>query len=315
MPAPPPGHPAVARPITSRKSARDHIQTYRPRILDGDLSLVGVYNAASFGGPNMRFRLPELCLGTLVSAAIVGSAAANPALDPASAPASDPTIFKTEPAGTPVDYGVGIRLRNVRVPKSILELFVERAAGGASNVGYGVELTRRRGTVELQIGLEFDRITLEEGVWIEKGKPVPTNQADYVLSSKHAPGEEQLGWFTIDFTFVNHAVINKHLAFRYGGGLGLGIITGSLWHYNVNCHQFSSNAAPEPGCRPDVFADGKPALGQADGAPEKYELPPVFPVVNAIVGLQIKPADKLVINVEGGIRTLPFFGATVGYFF
>lgn len=267
----------------------------------------------------MRFRLPELCLGTVLPTLLVGAAVANPALDPASAPASDPTLLSTEATGAPVDYGVGLRLRNVRVPKALLELFVERSAGGASNFGYGVELSRRRGTVELQIGLEFDRITLDEGAWIQKDKPIPQNQADYVLSPEHAPGGEALGWFTVDFTFLNHATINKYLAFRYGGGLGLGILTGGLYRYDVMCHPSVVSADPDVGCRPMEL--GGPGLAvdengnpRRDG-PVKYDLPPVFPVVNAIIGLQIKPTDKLVINVEGGIRTLPFLGTTIGYFF
>ena len=31
--------------------------------------------------------------------------------------------------------------------------------------------------------------------------------------------------------------------------------------------------------------------------------------------LQIKPTPKAVINIEAGIRTLPFFGFSAGYFF
>ena len=40
----------------------------------------------------------------------------------------------------------------------------------------------------------------------------------------------------------------------------------------------------------------------------------MFPVVNAIVGLQIRPVEHLFINVEGGIRTLPFLGISIGAF-
>ena len=109
----------------------------------------------------MRFRLPELCLGTLISALVAGQAVASPALDessPADPATVDPTLAVLQPVGNPVQFGVGLRLRNVRVPKAILELFVDRASGGASNFGYGVELTRRRGTFELQLGLEFERV-------------------------------------------------------------------------------------------------------------------------------------------------------------
>jgi hypothetical protein len=268
----------------------------------------------------MQFRLSELCLGAAISIAMTSAAWAGPALDddgaqPA-AGAADPAAAMT---GTPsadnvVEYGVGLRLRSIHVPQSILELFVERAAGGASNVGIGVDLVRRRGTVELQLGFEFEHLQVGEGVWINKGENVGAgDEADYILSPDHAPGNSALGWFTIEFTFLNHAVINKYLAFRYGGGAGLGILTGDLYHYNIICNGATNNT-PEPGCVPSRFS-GTGSYSEGTQTEVKYDLPPVFPVVNAIVGLQIKPIEKAVINVEMGIRTVPFIGTSFGYFF
>lgn len=273
----------------------------------------------------MRIGLSELCLGTVISAAFAGAAFAGPALDEGSPTSpgggttagSDPATAPGAPGPeTAVEYGVGIRLRSVHVPQSILELFVERAAGGASNVGFGVDLVRRRGTVELQLGFEYEHLQVGEGVWINKGDNVAAgDEADYVLSPKHAQGGDQLGWFTIEFTFLNHAVINKYLAVRYGGGAGLGIITGSLQHYNVICTGATNNS-PEPGCVPTQFGGtGVDSDARGFQQPVKYDLPPVFPVINGIIGLQIKPTEKAVINIETGIRTLPFFGVSAGYFF
>ena len=265
----------------------------------------------------MRFHFSELCLGALSTSLIAGTAWAGPAHDEAQPAPTDTTGSPTEPAlaptvtEAPIEYGVGLRIRNVRVPKAILELFVESAAGGASNLGLGVELTRRRGTVEIQLGLEFEHITPTEGPWINKNEPVPLNEADFLLDPEHAPNGEKLGWFTIEFSFLNHAVINKNFSVRYGGGAGLGILTGNLYRYDVQCSPTATNSNPEPGCRPTQIAGG---TGVGSG-PVKYDLPPVFPVVNAIIGLQIKPVDKVVINIETGIRTIPFFGTTVGYFF
>lgn len=262
----------------------------------------------------MRLRLSELCLGTVISIAIAaGPAWAQSAGDDGAAQ-SAPTTISEQPAAASAEilteYGAGLRLRSVHVPQSILELFVDRAAGGASNVGIGVELTRRRGTVELQLGLEFEHLTLDEGTWIKSGEPVPTYQADYIVSPEHAPNGEKLGWFTLEFTFINHAPIHKNVSVRYGGGAGLGILTGALYRYDVMCSAGATNDNPEPGCRPSQLG------GTASGSgPVKYDLPPVFPVVNAIVGVQIKPMEKLVINVETGIRTVPFFGVTTGYYF
>lgn len=266
----------------------------------------------------MSLRLAEPCLATVVLAAVAtGSAVAGPALDddPSAAPASDPAAEPSgdvEPDGHPVEYGVGIRLRNVRIPQAELELFVDRAAGGASNVGFGVDLIRRRGNIELQLGFEYERVTVGEGVWIKSGDNVAAgDQADFILEPDHAPDNEKLGWFTVEFTFLNHAPITKNISIRYGGGAGLGIVMGKLYRYDVTCNG-ATNASPEPGCVPSQSPFN--GSGTATG-PLKYDLPPVFPVVNAIVGVQFKPMEKLTVNVEGGIRTLVFFGASAAYFF
>jgi hypothetical protein len=113
---------------------------------------------------------------------------------------------------------------------------------------------------------------------------------------------------------MNHVAIGKYVAFRYGGGAGLGLLTGALTHYNVICNG-ATNANPSPGCLPNTLGgNGVDSDGKNFSQPVKYDLPPVFPVINGIIGLQFKPLDKLVINLEGGIRTLPFIGLSVGYF-
>jgi hypothetical protein len=286
---------------------------------------------ASLRGITMRLATPAVCLvlQLLVSAALVeGSAVAGPALNddkrPPPAAADEPDCSKSPDDARcqalglgvpdPILYGLGVRLRSVWVPKSILELFVDRAADGAHNYGVGVDLTRRHGTTELQVGLEYERITVGQGVWINKGDNVAMgDEADYVLGPS-ASGH-QLGWFTLEFTFINHAEITKSLSFRYGGGLGIGIITGELDHYNVICNG-ATNSAPEPGCvAPRFGGNGTYSPDPGGETQVAYGLPPVFPVVNAILGLQFKPTDNVTINLEGGIRTLPFVGVSTSMFF
>jgi hypothetical protein len=228
-------------------------------------------------------------------------------------PAAAPDTLTTAPEK--VDYGIDLRLRHVWLPQGLMELFTARAAGGASNNGIGVDFVRRRGNVELQLGFEYEHVNLAEGVYIDSGKTVPGDTADYILSPEHAASD--FGWFTIEFTFINHAQINKYLAVRYGGGAGIGILTGSVKRYDVQCTASSSNTNVDPGCVPPEFGGQATVTPDHPGDPEPgpYGLPPVFPVVNAIIGLQIRPTDKAVINIEGGIRTLPFIGMSAGYFF
>ena len=261
----------------------------------------------------MRFAT-GLTLLTLLGAA---SSAWGQALDdegkpvPTTDPSAAPTVTSTAPK---LEYGVGLRLRQVFVPKGMLELFVDRAAGGASNTGIGVDLVRRRGNLELQLGLEFEHVQPGEGVWINSGENVAAgDQADYILGSDQAG--KSLGWFTIEFTFLNHAPITDKVAVRYGGGAGIGFLTGGLQKYDVACVG-ATNENPEPGCVPQgvTSPDGNQGVAPA-GTPNDYDLPPVFPVVNAIIGVQIKPTPKATINIETGIRTIPFIGISGGYFF
>jgi hypothetical protein len=198
------------------------------------------------------------------------------------------------------------------VPKSVLELFVTRSAGGAQNYGLGLDLTRRRGKSELQLGFEYENVSVGSGVWINKGDNVATgDEADYVLSPKQSG--HTLGWFTFELSFLNHAEITKWLAVRYGAGIGIGVVIGELDHYNIICSN-ATNANPEPGCVPPRFT-GQGQYTEGVETQVAYDLPPVFPVINAIVGLQIKPSPRLTINIEGGIRTLPFFGVSSGVCF
>jgi hypothetical protein len=279
------------------------------------------------GGFTMRFVLPVVCLISLTITAGSRSALAGPALDddktkrPASVTDEPDCSHPGDPRcpapdTTEVEYGVGVRLRSVWVPKAILELFVIRAAGGAHNYGVGVDLSRRRGNTELQLGFEYEHINVGQGVWINNGDNVATgDEADYVLGPDATSGSgHQFGWFTLEFSFINHAPITPWLSFRYGAGLGIGVLIGEIDHYNIVCAAGSTNAAPEPGCiAPRFGGTGTYSEGQATLV--KYDLPPVFPVVNAIVGLQFKPTDNMTINLEGGIRTMPFVGTSASFFF
>jgi hypothetical protein len=245
---------------------------------------------------------------------------AEPALDDTGtstgAPASlEEPAAPPAPAEPPVEYGVGLRIRGVFLPKSEVELFVERAGdNGSKTLGFGIELSRRRGNVELQLGIELEGFNPGRGVWIERGKNVALGDPADVVLGRDDVKENKLGWITFEFTFLNHSPITKNLAIRYGGGAGIGIVRGELLHYDVFCNG-ATNENVSPGCEPPVPPFNGTASFEADPTPKAYDLPPVFPVVNAIIGLQYKPIEKLTINVEGGIRTFLFFGVSSSYFF
>lgn len=270
----------------------------------------------------MRYAI--LVLATGLGSTAFAETGAAPAAPPAAAAAASTTSkaapgpLRTAEARSGVDYGIDLRIRSVHVPTTILEWFLTRGSG-EGNLGLGVDFVRRSGNSELQLGFEYERINLGEGVLIGPGESVPADFADYVLGPDSAP--EKFGWFTVEFTFLHHTPLHRYVALRYGAGLGIGFLTGGLYRWDVDCAASATNANPEPGCVPgDQIASGTgrtaaDGTGAPQASPAKYDLPPVFPVVNAIVGLQVRPTPKAVVNLEVGIRTLPFLGMSAGYFF
>src|SRR5688572_23479932 len=110
----------------------------------------------------MRARLAQL-IGVIVTLT-GGTAWAQAALDETPPSSSEPPAGDVSTSGTSsevvdpdkvVSYGVGIRLRNMWIPQGLIDMFVERSGGGASNLGFGVEAIRRRGNLELQLAFEF----------------------------------------------------------------------------------------------------------------------------------------------------------------
>ncbi len=243
------------------------------------------------------------------------------ALDDSSNKPSSSTTSTVEPAAAPntpevaekVQYGFDIRLRQVYVPSFLLELFLDKVPGGTSDTGFGADFVRRRGHSEIQVGFEYEHITAAQGVYVNKGdinNLGPNGAAtDYILSP--STSNQTFGWFTLDFTFINHTQIWKWISLRYGGGAGLGIITGKILRYKDYCSGTTIDTCVPPQQGGTATNDTADLPNQ----PGPYNVPPVFPVVNAIIGLRFEPIDKLVINVETGIRTIPFIGLSAGYFF
>lgn len=261
----------------------------------------------------MRFATLSFCAIVLLSSHAFADDEVHPTTDATARPDNMQTV------GDKVDYGFDIRLRKVYLPSALLGLFVDRAEGGAESTGIGADFVRRRGDLELQFGVEYEAVNVKEGVYINKGDSIANGDTiDYILSPETGHGPA-FHWLTFEFTFINHARINKYLAVRYGGGAGLGVLMGSVVRYDTQCAGGSSNSNVYPGCKPSQYGGGGTTVMDNSGAPETtpvaYNLPPIFPVVNAIIGLQIRPVDKVVINIEGGIRTLPFIGLSAGYFF
>ena len=206
----------------------------------------------------------------------------------------DTTPSTTAEARSSVRYGVGVRARFLYVPKPVIELFVESAPSNFSQPGFGVEFTRKSGAFEIALGLEYAKLAMKDGIWIARNERIPQDGVDLVEF-------DGFSWLAAEVNFVWHTAITNRLFFRYGTGLGIGVRRGAVLRTDYLCSGTTINS-----CDPDPAAENIRARNKG--------IPPVLPILNAIVGLQLWPTDALAVNFETGFHTTLYGGITVSYF-
>ena len=193
-------------------------------------------------------------------------------------------------------HGIGLRLRYVFLPKSLIEVFLEEAASGVGHGGFGLDYVRRKKDFEFSIGFEYESLSPDDGFFVERnGSPAQNGTVDFIEF-------DGLSWFTIDAAFVFHKKLSDLVSLRYGGGIGLGIVTGDVISTDAIC----TGPNTQDDCVPD--ANG----AEVNEKEDFFRFPPVF---NALGGVQLTPGHNMAINIELGMRTVFYTGVGVQYFF
>lgn len=204
---------------------------------------------------------------------------------------------------TKASLGVGLRLRYVFFPKSLIELFVEEASSGIARPGFGLEFIRKKNDFSIHIGIEHENTSPDTGRWLEKG--------DDAVSAGQAPDnvifDDKLSWTTVDAQFMFHKNLAKGFDFRYGAGFGIGYVHG---HNDID----EVDQMCDADTTPETINDGK-CRDDPGGITEKANIPPVFPVVNIAIGVHYSPIRNLSFFLEGGMRSLFYAGLGTAYFF
>lgn len=145
--------------------------------------------------------------------------------DPKAAP--EPSGASTnDPREDPLKtyYFVGARIRDVVVPKFILNAF----ADGAATVNvftFGPEFTSRKNKVEYDIGLSYADYSMKP--FLFKGKNDNSDAWEMVSS------DMKVVYATIDLLYQVWGDPSGRFAFMIGGGLGLGGVFGNLYRTQV----------------------------------------------------------------------------------
>jgi len=188
-------------------------------------------------------------------------------------------------------WGFGAKVRRSYVTPYVQELFMGDTPGTATMDGAGFDFSRRTGGSEVVFGFGYDKLIAQEGYYLEKGgDPLVAGKVDYVTFRKPH-------WYTVEVGVVNHVRIHKVLEFRYGAGIGLGVVRGAVRKTDALCT--GSNLEQDCMIDPNGVEVNK-----------KADIPPVLPVVNVLVGLQLRPVEFLHIHIDAGLHTVPF--VTVG---
>lgn len=220
-----------------------------------------------------------------------------------------------------VHYGLGVRGRWATVPSWLLGIFLQEKQS-LSSYAVGLEGFRRSGSFDLVLGVGWQALSPPDGNWLGKGKN-PREDTDYVQF-------RSLGAVSVDVAFISRTELNPYVFLHYGGGIGIGIITGKMLRTSdgsPGCQTAPGDVTKcypiictQNGCSETTLANSE---GQPDGpqSPSRFkdpDVPPVYPIVNLITGLDFKipSAPGLELKIDLGYFFPYFFlGAATAYQF
>ena len=221
-------------------------------------------------------------------------------------------------------YGLGLRGRWATIPKWLLGLFLAEKQS-LSSYTVGVEGFRRSGSFDLVLGVAWQALSPPDGNWLGKGKD-PSTETDYVQF-------RSLGAVSVDVAFMSRTELNPYVFLHYGGGVGIGITTGKMLRTSdgtagcatapgdtSKCYPVLSPPCPSGPCSESSLAgsEGFPDGPQRGSRFTDHNIPPVYPIVNLIAGLDFKipNAGGLELKIDGGYFFPYFFlGAGTAYQF
>jgi hypothetical protein len=195
-------------------------------------------------------------------------------------------------------WGIGARSRFIFMPAGVIELFVEHATS-MNSVSFGGEVIRRKGNFDIVFGIEYGNISPEDGLYQEPDED-PSMMGmypDYVRFDNFA-------LLSLDASFLWHVNLTDFMMFRYGAGIGIGVVLGGFTQTDTTCNNTTT-----------IDDLDNPNACTLTGTPEDGDPPPVVPIVNLLLGLRFKIADQLGVNIEAGFRDVFFVGGGIGYFF
>lgn len=186
-------------------------------------------------------------------------------------------------------WSVGAHLRYVALPDFAIGAFVRDHTSlhsVAAGLSVDFPLDARDHVV---VELDWTRLAFAPGNW--RGPTEPPGQAEYV--------EVDLQHLSIDVTWRRFAWLAEWMAFTYGAGAGLAVVTGEARTVEVL-----------PSCQEPVAAC--PHWRQV-GRSRKPPPSRILPVIHATVGAHFEPVEDVGLRLEVGFRNVLYVGLWGGW--
>ncbi len=225
----------------------------------------------------------------------------------------------TRPA---VQFGMAARGRYVSVPSWFLGLFTKENLP-LSSYHAGFEFFRRKGDLDVVIGFAYQGMSPASGNWLGAGEN-PATKTDYVQF-------RSLSMWSIDAAFVWRTKFNEYTGMHYGGGLGLGIMSGKMLRTSNGTPGCASDPGNEAACYPIVCASGpctEQELRNTEGpgtdastSPHRFKdgnVPGAIPILNIMAGFDLNFPEVPGLDIrllEIGFYNAFFAGMGIGYVF
>jgi hypothetical protein len=221
----------------------------------------------------------------------------------------------------PLDVGpshtFGLRYRRGSVPNAILNgFYYDTGDEGVlydrpdvrANV-FGLEYTLGL-TESATFVFWAERISfpIEGGYWDDEEKdPDPPDHVDGDWVEFDGVGAWVIGAnYAYDVPLLRPPAAPIDLFLALGGGIGLGPASGKtlVWHPG---YRVEDNA--DPTCGPDDLA---PERRNACPVDDELNLPGVFPVVDLTISPKLTIADRVMVRIDLGLHTVPYWGVAAG---
>lgn len=233
-------------------------------------------------------------------------------------PPDDTSMYDTAEDPTKATRFVGMRFRNVILPKFMLGLFAD--GGSTVNVFmFGPEFSTRKDHTEFDFALQFADYSMNPALF--KGQSDGPDSWEEVSSSLKAL------YLTLDLLYDVPIDDKGKLSFLFGGGVGLGFVAGNLYRNQVTPKTDGGSIDPEDTATWKRCDGPNPQNAYCDDKNDHYgeytesswanggSKPFIFPWISIPqLSLRYKPIKQLQTRVDTGFSlTGFFFGLSAGY--